>query len=45
MSLEVEKIAKKFLEFENFFSRVGLEIVGTKTENNEIYYLVKKKSR
>ena len=41
MSQEVERVAKEFLEFENFFSRVGLEIIGTKLENNEKIYLVK----
>ena len=43
MSLEIEKATKEFLELENFFRRFGLEIIGTKLENNEEIYLVKKK--
>ena len=41
MSLEVEN-TKEFMEYKNFFDRCGLELVGTKKENNEKYFIVKK---
>jgi len=33
----------EFLEFQKFFNKLGLEIVGSKQVNNEQIYLVKKK--
>jgi len=33
----------EFLEFQKFFNKLGLEIIGSKQVNNEQIYLVKKK--
>lgn len=45
MSLKLDSRVKEYLEFENLFNKLGLEIIGTKNVNNEEIYLVKKKSR
>ena len=46
MSLEMNlerKFAKEFLAAQDFFNKIGFEIIGTKDINNEEIYLVKKK--
>ena len=45
MSLKLDSRAKEYLEFENLFDKLGLEVIGTKIVNDEVIYLVKKKSR
>jgi len=46
MSLEMNKerkFAEEFLAAQDFFNKIGFELIGTKDINNEEIYLVKKK--
>ena len=46
MSLEIPievKIAKEFLAAQDFFNKIGYELIGTKDINEETIFLVKEK--
>ena len=45
MSLEIKEMEKEILELKQFFSKCGLELIGTKEAMNDIIFMVKKKKR
>ncbi len=48
MSLEMDsesRLAEEFLAAQDFFNKIGFELIGTKEINKEEIYLVKKKKK
>jgi len=45
MSVNISDIEPDLKEMDNFFSKFGLEVIGSKDHNKEKIYLVKKKKK